>query len=63
MLKHRKRRRTAGAVLIIVGALLMWFAPSATFTSQAATGLFLLLAGILLELIGIGLEHRDKMRS
>ena len=62
MLKHRKRRRTVGAVLVILGALLMWLAPSAIFTSQAATGLILLLAGVVLEVIGIGLEHRDKTR-
>jgi hypothetical protein len=62
MLRHTKQRRTAGAVLVILGALLMWLAPGPTFTSQAATGLFLLLAGVVLELIGIALEHHDKRR-
>jgi drug/metabolite transporter (DMT)-like permease len=63
MLRHTKQRRTAGAVLVILGALLMWLAPGPTFTSQAATGLVLLLAGVVLELIGIALEHRDRRRS
>ncbi|MGZ5176158.1 MAG: hypothetical protein ACXWIS_18695 [Burkholderiales bacterium] len=62
MLRHRKRRRMVGVALVVVGALLMWLAPRTVFTSQAATGFVLLLAGILLELNGITLEHRDNRK-
>jgi uncharacterized membrane protein HdeD (DUF308 family) len=58
MLKHTKLRRTIGAVLVIAGALLMWLAPEATFTMMSGAGLVLLVAGIVLELIGIAVEHR-----
>lgn len=63
MLRRRKRRRIAGALLVVIGALLMWFAPGPVFTSWSTTGLVFLLAGVVLELIGIALEHRDKRRS
>ncbi|MDB5867276.1 MAG: hypothetical protein JWO70_5082 [Betaproteobacteria bacterium] len=41
----------------------MWLAPGPTFTSLSGAGLALLLAGILLELVGIALERRDEDRK
>lgn len=58
MLRHTKLRRTVGALLVIAGALLMWLAPEPIFTTTSGAGLALLVAGILLELIGIAVEHR-----
>lgn len=60
MLKRRKLRRTAGALLLIAGGLLMWFAPEAAFGARSISGLLLMLAGIVLEVAGIALEHHDK---
>jgi drug/metabolite transporter (DMT)-like permease len=59
MLRRTKLRRTIGLVLVIVGALLMLLAPETTFGSRAGAGLLLLVAGIVLELVGIALERRD----
>jgi hypothetical protein len=41
----------------------MWLAPGPTFTSLSGAGLALLLAGIVLELVGIALERRDEDRK
>ncbi|MBI2224713.1 MAG: hypothetical protein HYU44_07095 [Betaproteobacteria bacterium] len=60
MLKQRKLRRTVGALLLIAGGLLMWFAPAAAFGARSISGLVLMLAGIVLEIAGIALEHHDK---
>lgn len=60
MLKRKKLRRTVGVSLVIAGGLLMWLAPAPAFSSLSAVGLFVLLAGIVLEAIGITLEHRDR---
>ena len=62
MITRTKLRRGVGAVLVIVGAVLMWMAPGPVFTSLSGTGLALLLAGIVLELVGIALERRDENR-
>jgi drug/metabolite transporter (DMT)-like permease len=56
-------RRATGAVLVILGALLMWLAPGPTFTSLSGAGLVLLIGGIVLELIGIALERRRESRK
>ena len=56
-------RRATGAVLVILGALLMWLAPGPTFTSLSGAGLALLAGGIVLELIGIALERRTETRK
>jgi drug/metabolite transporter (DMT)-like permease len=63
MLATRKLRRSIGAVLVILGALLMWLAPGPTFTSVSGAGLGLLVAGIVLELVGITLERREENRK
>jgi hypothetical protein len=44
-------------VLLIAGALLMWFAPEPAFTAVSGAGLALFVAGIVLELIGIAVER------
>ena len=62
MIKSTKLRRAIGAVLVIAGAVLMWMAPGPTFTSLSGAGLALLLAGIVLELVGIALERREEDR-
>ena len=59
MLRRTKLRRTIGLVLVITGALLMLLAPETTFGSRIGAGLVLLVAGIILELVGIALERRD----
>ena len=51
-MKPRTVRRSMGAVLVVVGALLMWLSPE-TLAGAAIAG-----AGIALELIGIALERR-----
>jgi hypothetical protein len=56
-------RRATGAILVIIGALLMWLAPGPTFTSLSAAGLVFLSGGIALELIGIALERRKEGRK
>ena len=56
-------RRATGAVLVILGALLMWLAPGPTFTSLSGAGLVLLIGGIILELIGIALERHKESRK
>lgn len=53
MTTRRTVRRTVGIVLVVTGAVLMWLAP------EARVGLALLVAGIVLEIAGIALEHRD----
>lgn len=53
MKRYRTVRRTVGVVLVVAGGVLMWLAP------EARVGLTLLVAGILLEIAGIALEHRD----
>ena len=62
VITRTKLRRAIGAVLVIAGAVLMWMAPGPTFTSLSGAGLALLLAGIVLELVGIALERRDENR-
>ena len=45
-----KHRRILAVLLIIVGALLLWFAP------ESPGGIILLVCGIAVEIIGIMLE-------
>jgi len=54
LIKNKRLRRGIGLALVIVGGLLMWFAPE-----EAGVGVFLLAAGVLLEIVGIALERRD----
>ncbi len=63
MLKQRKLRRTVGTLLVIAGGLLMWLAPGPTFASFSIPGLALMLAGIVLEVAGIALEHHEQNKK
>jgi drug/metabolite transporter (DMT)-like permease len=63
VITRAKLRRPVGALLVIVGAILMWLAPGPMFTSLSGAGLTLLLAGIVLELVGIALERRAEDRK
>ncbi len=54
MHKHKRIRRIAGIALMVCGGWLMWFAP------ETGLGVFLLAAGISLELAGIRLEHKQR---
>jgi len=51
LIKHKGLRRALGAVLVGVGAVLMWLAP------EVWSGVVLLAAGIAIEIAGIALEH------
>lgn len=54
MIRNRKKRRAVAAVLLVLGAVLMWFAPEVWW------GLLLFAVGIALELVGITFEHAGK---
>lgn len=54
LIKYRGLRRALGALLVVVGGVLMWLAP------EAWSGVVLLVAGIALEIAGIALEHRNS---
>ncbi|MEQ1774872.1 MAG: hypothetical protein ABL891_13925 [Burkholderiales bacterium] len=54
ILKNKRLRRSLGAILAVTGGLLMWLAP------EARVGILLFSTGIVLELIGIWLEHERR---
>lgn len=54
LFKNKRIRRSTGLALVVAGGLLMWLAPE-----EAGVGVFLLAAGVLLEIAGIALERRD----
>lgn len=54
MNKHPHRRRTLSAILIVLGGILIFFAPD-----NALTGAVLAAAGIVIELIAFGLARRE----
>lgn len=56
MVNHLRSRRTSAAVLVVLGAILMIIAP------EIWTGLLLLALGVILELAGIALGHRDNKK-
>lgn len=45
-----KNRRILAMVLIVIGGILLWFAP------ESPGGIILMIGGIVVELIGITLE-------
>ena len=53
MLRNRYRRGVA-SVLIVLGVVVMLFAPDST------VGLYAIAVGVVLELIGIALERRPR---
>jgi uncharacterized membrane protein HdeD (DUF308 family) len=54
MLRNRRPRRAAAALLAVAGGLLMLFAPSVEI------GLIAFALGVALELAGLALEWRDR---
>ncbi|BCX89168.1 hypothetical protein MIN45_P1538 [Methylomarinovum tepidoasis] len=54
MLRNTLRRRLLGSMLVGLGALLLWLAPELWAGSLA-----ILMVAIVLEIIGIRLEHQD----
>lgn len=53
MLKKTALRRAVAALLLVLGSLVMFFAP------ETWPGAILLALGVSLEMIGIALRHRD----
>jgi len=54
MMKNTRTRRASSVILIVLGAILMFLAP------QAWPGALVLALGIVVELVGIALEHKAK---
>lgn len=54
MIKNPRSRRISAVILVVLGAMLMFLAP------QAWPGALVLGLGIVLELVGIALEHKAK---
>jgi len=52
LIRYKPLRRALGAALIVIGAVLMWFAP------EVWSGVALLVVGVALEIAGITLEYR-----
>lgn len=53
MLRNTALRRSVALLLVAIGALLMFLAP------ETVAGFAVLAFGVLLELAGIALRHRD----
>jgi len=54
MIKNPRIRRASAVVMVVLGAILMLFAP------EGWLGALLLIFGVVLELVGIALEHKAK---
>ncbi|MEO8332902.1 MAG: hypothetical protein ABI479_10760 [Gallionella sp.] len=54
MMKNPRTRRATAVIMIVLGAILMFLAP------EAWPGALVLTLGIILELVGIALEHKAK---
>ncbi|MHB1590828.1 MAG: hypothetical protein ACYCTW_04745 [Sulfuricella sp.] len=54
MIKNTRIRRTGALILVVLGAILMFLAP------EVWQGALLLALGIIIELVGIALEHNAK---
>ena len=52
MIKNTRTRRLVAAIMVVMGALLMLFAP------EVWAGLLLLILGAILEVAGIALAHK-----
>lgn len=51
MIKNKRMRRTGALVMVVLGAILMFLAP------EVWQGALLLALGVIIELVGITLEH------
>lgn len=54
MIRNPRIRRAAAAIMVVLGALLMLLAP------EVWQGALLLALGVVLELLGIALEHKAE---
>ena len=54
MIRLTRARRASAVIMVVLGAMLMLFAP------ETWPGALLLILGVVLELFGIALEHRAK---
>ena len=54
MIKNTHTRRISAVILVVLGAMLMFLAP------EAWPGALVLGLGVVLELVGIALEHQAK---
>jgi hypothetical protein len=54
MMKNPRARRASAVILVVLGAILMFLAP------EAWPGALVLILGVVLELVGIALEHKNK---
>lgn len=54
MIRNKPLRRSLGVLLVILGALLIWL------PYDLISGIALVIAGAVLELVGITLEKSDK---
>lgn len=52
MLRKRRSRRVLAAFLVVLGGVLIFLAP------EMWAGVVVLVLGVVIELVGIGLEHR-----
>lgn len=57
MIRNPRTRRVSAIILIVLGAMLMFLAP------EVWQGALLLALGVVLELVGIALEHKAKKTS
>ena len=54
MIKNTRIRRTGALIMVVLGAILMLLAP------EVWQGALLLALGVLVELVGIALEHKAE---
>jgi len=54
MIKNKRIRRTGALIMVALGAILMFLAP------EVWQGALLLALGIIIELVGITLEHNAE---
>jgi len=54
MIRHTRARRASAVIIVVLGAILMLFAP------ETWPGALVLILGVALELLGIALEHRAE---
>lgn len=56
MIRHRALRRTGALALLVLGAALLWLAPSSPL------GVVAFVVGVALELVGLAIERRSPPR-
>jgi membrane-bound ClpP family serine protease len=57
MIRNPRIRRTSAVIMVVLGAILMLIAP------EVWQGALLLVLGVVLELVGIALEHKADKAS